>query len=144
LLAVGFGFVALSIFWLRHPSGEGDVWKAWLGVIFFALCSAVLSWTLIRPMVLRLDADGFTLNGGLLRAPKRTLWRDTGEFFVYRLPRGGKMIGFNHVAGRAPASPLSQFNRTFGADGALPKSWPFSPEHMVAKLNEYRAWALAS
>jgi len=75
-------------------------------------------------------------------SPKTTRWSEIEEFFVYRLPKGGKMIGFNYRPGASPHSTLSKINRRFGAEGALLNLWPGSPEAMAEELNEYRALAL--
>jgi hypothetical protein len=64
------------------------------------------------------------LAGGFVRSPKRICWRDIDEFFVYRLPKGGKMIGLNHRPGARKAAR----KLPFGPDGALPKCWPGSPD----------------
>jgi hypothetical protein len=98
---------------------------------------------LVRPQILKLDAEGFTLGGGLTRKPYRVFWRDIEPFFVFRLPRGGAMAGFNYVAGRRPQTALSTMSHNLGADGALPKAWALSTEALVAKLNDYRERALA-
>ena len=116
---------------------------SWAAFILFGLGGLVSCVLLVRPQVLRLDSDGLSIGGGLAPAPRPIAWRDTQTFFIYRLPRGGKMIGFNYSAGYRPRSALRRFNRAFGAEGALPKLWSVSPETMVATLNDYRARALA-
>jgi hypothetical protein len=52
------------------------------------------------------------------------------------------MIGFNYKAGASPRPRLARFNRAFGAEAALPRGWPQSPEALAAQLNAYRAQAL--
>jgi hypothetical protein len=74
-----------------------------------------------------------------VRTPKRVAWADIERFFVYRAPRGGKLIGYNYLPGRAPPSPLRGIARAFGADGGLPRNWTLSPEALVALLNDCRA-----
>jgi hypothetical protein len=41
-----------------------------------------------------LDAEGLTLGGGLMLRPRRLLWREVEAFKVFRLPRGGKLVGY--------------------------------------------------
>jgi hypothetical protein len=137
---VSLGFVAIAILHLRtaHNISEWSLIKTWLGVIFFGLGVLVFSWLLIRPQRLSLDAEGFTVAGGMIRTPWKIRWQDVSEFLVIQLPRGGKMVGFNYVPGARKTSALSRVARMSGADGGLPKSWPGSVEDMVDELNDYR------
>jgi hypothetical protein len=141
-LAGSLAFVAIAL--RLPPQPHRDAWKLQLGIGFFGLCAVVFAWLLIRPQRLALDAEGFTLLGGFVASPKKVCWRDIDEFFIYRLPRGGKMIGFNYKPGVRPVSPLVRPHRLRGADGALPKGWARSPEEMVAELNAYRRRALGA
>ena len=138
-LAGSLIFVAAALLALQHP--DGDVLGLQLGLAFFGLCAVVFVWLLIQPQRLLLDDQGFTLLGGFVRSPKMILWTDIDEFFVYRLPRGGKMIGYNYKPGARATLRLAKLNRLFGADGALPKGWPRSPERMAEELNSYRLQA---
>jgi hypothetical protein len=137
-LVASLGFVAIGI-WL--PSKPGDELLNLLASAFFGLCALVFAWMLVRPNRLLLDNEGFTQLGGFVRNPKKVLWAEIEEFFVYRLPRGGKMIGFNYRPGARPTSRLTKLNRWAGADGALQRGWPGSPESMVQKLNDLRLQA---
>ncbi|WP_293400401.1 hypothetical protein [Phenylobacterium sp.] len=141
-LAGSLVFVAIGLF-LPRDDDPGS-WKLNVGVVFFGLCSTIFTWLLIRPQRLSLDEEGFTLSGGLVRTPKKVRWKDVDEFFVYRLPRGGKLIGYNYRPNSGEASPMTKFNRQFGADAALPKGWATPPETMANKLNTYRRQALES
>jgi hypothetical protein len=142
-LALSTVFVAGGVWVVGHPSQAKDLIYGWLSIALFGLGALVFVWLLARPQVLRLDSEGFSLRGGLVRSPKVTRWRDVQSFFVFRLPRGGKMIGFNYAEGRAPSMALAVVSGLAGADGGLPKGWPKSPEAMVALLNDYRVRALA-
>lgn len=135
-LAISLAFVAIALLFLQHP--DEDAWKLKLGLALFAPASAVFVWLLIHPQRLLLDSQGFTLAGGLVWSPKKVYWRDIDSFFVYSLPRGGKMIGYNYKPGLRDLPKLARINRVFGADAALPKGWPKSPEAMVEDLNAYR------
>ena len=141
-LAGSLAFVAIGLLLPRHEDPEA--WKLDAGVVFFGLCSTIFIWLLIRPQRLTLDEEGFTLSGGLVRTPKKVRWRDVDEFFVYRLPKGGKLIGYNYRLNSCAASPMTKFNRQFGADAALPKGWAIPPEIMADELNTYRRQALES
>ena len=138
-LAGSLAFVAIALLALQHP--DEDALGLELGLAFFGLCAAVFVWLLIQPQRLLLDDQGFTLLGGFVRSPRRVLWADVDEFFVYRLPRGGKMIGYNYKPGARTPPRLAKFNRWFGAEAALPRGWPMSLEKMVAELNDYRLQA---
>lgn len=140
-LAISLVFVVGGLAMLRDPEAVG---AAWLCLIFFGLGAVVFLWMLVRPQRLILDSQGFTLCGGLVRSPKLVRWRDVEPFFVYRLPRAGKMIGYNYRPGAGPDSMLARINRRLGADCALPKGWPMSPEAMVEQLNACRARALGN
>lgn len=140
-LGGSLAFVAIALLLLQQP--DRVAWKLELGLGFFGLCAVGFAWLLVCPQRLLLDDDGFTLMGGFARSPKKLHWRDIDAFFVYSLPRGGKMIGFNYKPGVRDVSPMVRLNRRFGADGALPKGWPQSPEEMVVELNNFRLRALA-
>lgn len=140
-LLISLAFVAIAV---AIPSEDvAESYKYWLAGAFFGLCSVVFAWLLIRPQRLLLAPTGFTVAGGFVRSPKHVLWRDVNPFFVYRLSRGGKMIGYNFAPGARTDSTLIRVNRLVGAEGALPKGWPGSPELMVERINAYRARALA-
>ncbi len=132
-------FVAIGVMMVRDPLVST---KGWLALVFFGVCAAAFAVLLFRPQVLILDKDGFMISGGFVRSPKKVLWRDVEGFFVYRLPRGGKMIGYNLQPAARKQTALSKIARSFGADGALPKGWPGSAEKMADELNAYRLWAL--
>jgi hypothetical protein len=117
---------------------------AWVGLAFFGLGALIFLWVLIRPQRLLLDAEGFTVTGGLTRSPKKERWADTTEFFVYRLPRGGRMIGYDYRPGAARHPRMAAFNRRFGAEAALSKGWPKSPEVMAEELNADRFRAIGN
>ena len=139
-LATSVVFVAMGVFMLGDPS---HTTMAWLCILFFGLGVAAFVWLLIRPQTLTLDETGFTLGGGMVRSPLTIAWRDVQGFFVYKLPKGGKMIGYNFTPGARKDTAIAKLARGLGADGALPRAWPQSPEKMAETLNAYRARALA-
>ena len=122
----------------RDPHSARDVWGGWLCTVLFGLGCLVFVCALIRPQTLSFDADGFTLDGGLAPRPMRVLWRDIDRFFVYRGPRGVKLIGYNYRPGGAPSGKLTGLARSIGAEGGLPGGWPMSPEELVEHLEACR------
>lgn len=141
-LALSLGLLTLTIWAMRQADGADG--RLWISCVFFGACAASFAWLLIRPQQLHLDAQGFTIGGGLVRRPKMVAWTDVTGFFVYRLSRRGRMIGYNYAPGARPTSWLITLNHRLGVDGALPKSWPGSPETVAADLNAYRLAALAA
>jgi hypothetical protein len=142
-LVLSLVFLAGGVWLVGQAVQVKDLVFGWLSIALFGLAALVFVWLLVRPQVLRLDAEGFSLQGGLVRSPKLTRWRDVQPFFVFHLPRGGKMIGFNYIQDRAPSTTLAFVSGLAGAEAGLPKGWPKSPEAMVAVLNDYRERALA-
>ena len=140
-LILSLGFVLIGGSEIASKGTSADI-RAWLAVIFFGLCAIVFAVLLFRPLMIALDADGFTVTGGLIRNPKATAWRDVQGFFVHKLPRGGKMVGYNYVPG-SPARPkMANFSGLLGAEAAIPKGFPGSAEKLSETLNAYRESAL--
>ncbi|MEW5686254.1 MAG: hypothetical protein AB1942_15165 [Pseudomonadota bacterium] len=140
-LLISLGFVAICV--AIASDGAAESYKSWFGGAFFGLCTVVFAWLLFRPQRLVLAPTGFMVAGGLIRSPKQILWREVSPLFVYRIPRGGKAIGYNFAPGARKDSALIRVNRLMGAEGGLPNGWPGSPERMVERINAYRARALA-
>jgi hypothetical protein len=140
-LAGSLAFTAIGVLMVADPHRG---LKSWLCVTFFGLCTAVFAVLLVRPHKLILDDNGFTLDGGLRRSPRTTAWRDVETFFVYRLPKAGKMIGYTLMPAVRKNTMMANLARNFGGDGALPKGWSMSPEQMAETLNAHRARALAA
>ena len=142
-------FVGISVWQLSGASNGQQSWPI-IGLVLFAPGLPICVWLLFRPQRLVLDADGFTLLGGLVRKPKKVPWRDIEPFFVYEIGGpylfpgiGRKAIGYNLRPEARANSVLSNVSRRFGADGALPPHlWPGSPDKMVEELNDYRSTAL--
>jgi hypothetical protein len=141
LLVVSLGLVGAAVL---PPKGTAmPEPMRWLAGGFFGLCAIVFAWLLVRPMRLILDPQGFSIGGGLVLSPKKTLWRDVDQFFVYGVAPARKMVGFNYKPGVRDRSKLVKFSRrTAGVDGALPILSRGSPEQLVAELNDYRRHAL--
>src|SRR5438270_646838 len=134
-------FVAIAAL-LPRQAGESNDWRWWCGALF-GLGVLVFSWLLIRPQRLTLDQEGFSVSGGLARSPKKIPWRNIEPFFLYQLPRGGKMIAFNFKPGaEVHRTLLMKLNAKLGADGSLPRLWPGSPHNLVDELNAYRERAI--
>ncbi len=141
-LAGSLALAGMALVAVLHPDGEA--WKAQLGLLFFGLCVAVFSLLMVRPQRLLMDRQGFTVVGGLVLTPKTIAWGDIEPFFVYRMPRGGKMIGYNYRPGVRQETIMTRLGRALAADGSLPKGWPKSQEKMVEELNAYREQALGA
>ena len=140
-LVGSLAFVAIALL-LPSSAGESNDWR-WLGGGFFGLGAVVFAWLLVRPQRLILDPDGFTVAGGLVRSPKKILWHNIGPFFLYQLPRGGKMIAYNFRPECEPdQSLLMKLNKRLGAEGSLPRLWTGSQDRLVEELNAYREQAL--
>ena len=134
-------FVAIAVL-LPRQAGESNDWRWWCGA-FFGLGVLLFSWLLIRPQRLTLDKEGFAVSGGLARWPKKIPWRSIEPFFLYQLPRGGKVIAFIFQAGAdVHRTLLMKLNAKLGADGSLPRLWPGSPDDLVDELNAYRQGAI--
>jgi hypothetical protein len=120
---------AVASYGLRtaHHSGLRGI-VLYLALPLCLLATAIFMVVLVSPMRLVLDRDGFTVKGGLIFSPRKEQWSDVGEFFVLRLARGGKMIGYR---------------RKSGTDAGLPGGWALSTVEMVGMLNRYRAEARA-
>ncbi|MDG4881122.1 hypothetical protein [Mesorhizobium sp. WSM4884] len=119
-----------------------DAFVGWGSVILFGSTALVFFWWLVRPPLLLLDSDGFTLQGGFVRTPQQVLWGDIDSFLVYRLPRGSDAIGYNFRDDAKGASPLALTSKRLGTKVLLPGRWPLSTEQMVEALNAYRLEAL--
>lgn len=139
-LAGCVGFVAAGFWMALSPDRPGDVVWGWACVAFFSLGVPTFAWLLVRPMRLTLDASGFVLAGGFRRLPKRFGWSDIDRFFVYRGPRGEKMIRFSYAPGYAPPGRVTWLARAIaGGEAGLPSGWTLSPEQLVDVLNDYRS-----
>jgi hypothetical protein len=135
LLLGSIVFVAGAL--VALPSKAGEFWP-WLCIILFGFGAFAALVLLARPQRLSLDDEGFVVSGGFVRKAKKVLWKDVGPFFVYRLPRGGKMIGYNLKPSAPEKSLLTSINGVLGAQAALPRLWRGKPETMVAELNAFR------
>ena len=140
-LVIALLFVGIGIWMIRDSTDSRSL--GWITLGIFGLCAVVFLFQIVRPYRLLLDRDGFTLSGGVARSPRSVAWRDVDKFFVYRLPRGGKMIGYDLVPEAQKHNFMGDLNRRLGADGALPKGWRGSPDKFVDELNAYRSQALA-
>src|SRR6185437_2759355 len=135
-------FVAIAVF--LPADGQSQDWRLYCGG-FFGLGAIVFIFLLVRPQRLTLDAEGFSLSGGLMLPSrvKKIAWRDVKEFFVWQSGRGNKMIGLNFEPGASERTRFARLSRSaFGADGALPGLWLGGVENVVRELNNYREHAL--
>lgn len=138
------GSLVFSIGGLALVRGEdvSTAWRLWPLVIFFGLCALVFLALLIRPQRLVLDATGFSVEGGFARSPSKIAWSDIDEFFVWRLPRGGRSVAYRYRPDARNVPGTVRASRAFGADGALPRPWRSNPDALAAELNAYREQAI--
>lgn len=137
-------FFVLSCAFVIHVSKDGDTAGLWWCMAFFGLGVLVFAWQLVRPQILVLNEQGFSLGGGLVRSPKLVPWKDIEGFHVvHRRCRIGDMIGYNFAPGVKKSSVMRSVTKSLGAEAALPQGWTLSPEEMVVLLNEYRRRAMA-
>lgn len=114
----------------------------WVSVILFGSAALVFLWWIVRPPLLLLDSNGFTLEGGFVRTPKQVRWGDIDSFFVYSLPRGSDAIGYNLRHDPKRTSPPASISKEPRIKVLLPGKWPLSTGQMVDALNTYRLEAL--
>ncbi|MER8916932.1 hypothetical protein NKI32_24240 [Mesorhizobium sp. M0761] len=137
-------FFVLACAFLIYVSEDGGTAGLWWCVAFFGLVALVFAWQLVRPQILVLNGQGFSLGGGLVRSPKLVPWKDIESFFVvHRRRRIRDMIGYNFAPGVKKSSVMGSVTKSLGAEAALPQGWTLSPEEMVVLLNEYRRRAMA-
>ena len=143
LLSASLVFV-LACALLIYVSEDGDTAGLWWCMAFFGLGALVFAWQLVRPQILMLNEQGFSLGGGLVRSPKLVPWKDIEGFYVvHRRRRIGDMIGYDFAPGVKESSVVRSVTKSLGAEAALPQGWTLSPEEMVVLLNEYRRRAMA-
>ncbi|MER8658140.1 hypothetical protein [Mesorhizobium sp. M0847] len=136
-------FFVLACAFLIYVSEDGDTAGLWWCVAFFGLVALVFAWQLVRPQILVLNGQGFSLGGGLVRSPNLVPWKNIESFFVvHRRRRIGDMIGYNFAPG-VKSSVMGSVTKSLGAEAALPQGWTLAPEEMVVLLNEYRRRAMA-
>jgi hypothetical protein len=125
---------------LPDPDHQLPAWGGW----FFGFCAAVFVALLLRPRMLTLDGNGFSIAGGLAPKPMKIAWRDVTGFFPIRIRAGASMIGFNYSADAADKPRATWLaKRLSGADGGISGAWPCSSVDLANQLNTYRERALA-
>jgi len=142
LLLLGGTLVFVAIYaFLPDPNHELPTWGGW----FFGLCAIVFLMLLFRPRKLTLDAEGFSISGGLSRKAAKTKWRDVAGFFPVKMAAGPSMVGFDYTAD-AQRKPRGTWVAKFisGADGAISGAWPCSTADLANQLNNFRVRALAA
>lgn len=136
---LGGGFLAASLLVIySEPSNH----VGWTGLVLSALAILIFAEPLVRPYVLILDVDGFSLGPSILLPRKTVAWRDVQNFFVHRTMQDFRVVAYNLESAVKPTA-RHRGARIFGVDGTLPRGWPKSPEKMVEELNAYREWALS-
>lgn len=138
------GSLVFAVGCLALIMGEDSstAWRLWPGVIFFGCCALIFLSFLIWPQRLVLDSTGFALEGGFAKSTRKVAWSDIDEFFVWRLPKGGRSVGYRYRSDAENIPKTARLSRAFGADGALPRLWRLRPEELAAELNAYRERAI--
>lgn len=114
----------------NRPEGAWGAMFGWFAVAFFGLGVCLSLALLARPQTLLLDSAGFTLAGGLNLKPQKTAWRHVERFFV------------NHEGFLSPGTVGLRY-RGLPGERILSGAWELPTREMVARLNSYRARALA-
>ncbi len=136
LILIAAVFVAGGVLMVAHPSKPDDAMWGWAVVGFFGLGGLVFAYHLIWPARLTLDQTGFT-HGGLLRTTV-VAWRDVEELFLYKLPRGGKMVAWRLRPDRRPKKLTAALNRMMGVDGGVPSTWTVPPKELLELMEQWR------
>jgi len=97
--------------------------------------------TMIRPLRLVIDRQGFAYGGGW-REPKRYAWSDIESVYVMQQRRGGKLIGLKYREGRRPHDLVDDLGAAMGVDATLPGGWTLSLEAVAARLEAWRTGAV--
>lgn len=138
-LGLGICLLPVTVGLTLSDRSNPEAWQLELAAIFFGLCAAVFAWLLVSPGRVLLDAEGFTVKGGLF--PWTIRWRDVDAFVPLEYSRV-RMVGFRYARGyRHPSR--RRFTRWRGADEMLPILWR-SPTKVANELNEYRKRALTT
>ena len=133
---------AFGMFNLQGGSGRANGPIVGGVILLAALGSAVpAAAALLRPRILRIDATGFSLSGGIGVAPVSLTWDQTGRFVVTKVSRDTDGIGYSLVLGHDPTEDRPFDARTRGPQQKLPAGWTQSPQAVVDLLNSNRAHA---
>jgi hypothetical protein len=127
--------IGMSVFLaLSHPYLVVRLF-GWFGTAFFSLSLVAISIRLLRPDVLTLTVDGFTLRDW--KQTQRIPWQNVKEFFVWSGYGAGMASWVLHDSARR-ANLMARVNRPFGLDGSIGINWPHPPERMAELLSEWK------
>lgn len=129
-LVGSLAFVALGA-WIVGDDGAAS-WKGWAAIVFFGGCAVVYLLNLVRPVSVRLDATGFTVDG--VFKSTFTSWEDVESFYLYKLRRT-RLVAWKARPGRQRRSVLSAVNGALGAPNSLPGMMQLPTEAVLEKMS---------
>jgi hypothetical protein len=111
----------------------------WYVAGFFGLCTAVFLVQLALPGALIVTDTGFTIR--TLGRSTSIAWADVAGFGVMRRgPFGSKMAAFQYTQQHRDQHPITRLSRSIsGFDGALPETYGYKAEDLVALLQRWRS-----
>jgi hypothetical protein len=117
-------------------SGRTD---GWFVAGFFGLCTAVFVAQLGLPGSLTLTKTGFTIRN--LGRSTSIAWSDVAAFgLMQHRPFGSKMAAFQYTRLHRDHHPMTRLSRSIsGFDGALPETYGYKAEDLVALLEQWRS-----
>jgi hypothetical protein len=133
LLLGSLAFVAIGLF-IMLPDPNSSRAMAWFAIGFFGFCAVMGIVVLVRPQRLELNSSGFSVSGGLMRGQHLTHWREVEKFYVIRLPKGVKMVGFDYKPEAMPDTAMVRVAGTMGLQGSLTQGLGPSPESLAEEL----------
>jgi hypothetical protein len=152
VLGVAVAAIGLGATYLPLDGSVRGAFFKYLGTPFLFAISPLLLWGVIRPPVIRIDSEGFTLDGGLRRKSSRIGWRDIEAFVMYAPYPGATMaalrrqvwVGYKMI----PRHPVTAMTPPIDClistvDGSLGGGWPIEPKALVEFMENCRRNALA-
>jgi hypothetical protein len=143
LVCLAFTIACAAMLMTEIPKGAtfGDLWKAWLGVVFFGIGIVVALSALIWPGSLTLTPDGvqcrINIGPGLSRSFGYA-WKDIVEIRLWKPARGGKQVAVV-LTDEYPRSRTLKLNRQlFNIDNSFAGSWELSPPALCDLMTQ--AW----
>lgn len=142
VLAMSRGRSAANLTTGLVSTGVGAIWigygfpPGWLVAGYGAFFAVLHALSLVRPVTLRLDADGFVLPD-LLRRPHRHQWTQVSDFVTWGPGKRKVAVLYSSQGDRRPLRFLSIF--LTGGDALIPAGFGGQSSAQLADLmNDYR------